>query len=339
MPPTPPELIKLIVNDYLANKTSLKNLSIKFKRTTGTILKILITSNIGYKHKSKYDGRILDFIKANYLEKGAKYCADNLGMSIRMVKQVATTYGVKRIIVPSFAFSCENLIIDTPEFAYILGLLWADGYLNIKENRTYRICIESVSDDLIGLIPIFEKVGIWHKRERNRVNRRPQLSLRATSREFALWLQDHDYTAKSYKSADKILSKIPENLRHYWFRGLIDGDGHIGVQYYKKDSIATGRLSISSGIEQDWSYVEKLFDNLNISYSIKRSTRFNKLSQKNNSYSYIETYRQRDIVKFCEYIYQNYENDQIGLKRKYDKFIFIKGECDKRDWGNLKNGR
>jgi len=38
-------------------------------------------------------------------------------------------------------------------------------------------------------------------------------------------LVDNDYKLKSYNSADKILSKIPNSLHHYFFRGLIDGDG------------------------------------------------------------------------------------------------------------------
>jgi len=45
------------------------------------------------------------------------------------------------------------------------------------------------------------------------------------NRPLVKYLVDNDYLVKSNASADKILSTIPEKFQHYFFRGLIDGDG------------------------------------------------------------------------------------------------------------------
>jgi hypothetical protein len=45
------------------------------------------------------------------------------------------------------------------------------------------------------------------------------------------------------------------------------------------------------------------------------------------------------ILKFGSYIYNDFENDNIGLKRKYNKFLSIKQMCHFDEYGNINTNR
>lgn len=325
MQETSQEKVELIIKDFL-NGLIPPQISKKNKICCQSVKKILIRANVGFESKSKHLGKNLDFIKENYVERGAKYCSENLGISVRTVKTISNEFSIKREIIPSFDFDFENLMVDTPEFSYVLGLIWADGYVE-NSKKTKRVGITCVYDDLITLEKVFDKVGNWKKTIRNPPNRRKALQLRASSKKFIEWLTENDYRSKSYESADKILSKIPEHLQHYWFRGLVDGDGCFSLCVGK----TRGHFVCASGFDQNWGYFENLCKNLQISYGIRRKKRFNKISQKINSYSAFVISCQKYLVTFGNYIYQNYENDGIGLQRKYDKFSILKNLFETRD--------
>jgi len=56
------------------------------------------------------------------------------------------------------------------------------------------------------------------------------------------FLSENNYKEKSYVSATKILNKIPNNLKKYFFRGYFDGDGSI----YKYEKYYQVGLNITS---------------------------------------------------------------------------------------------
>ncbi len=201
----------------------------------------------------------------------------------------------------------ENLIFPrTPEAAYVLGLLWADGFLSVNTNR---VTIESVEEDLITLYPFFNKLGIYNRSFRHRENRKPQMSISFSDKSVSNFLSSADYFAKSNKSADKILDSIPEHLKHYWFRGLFDGDGCI----YNNGKIV--QICVASSYEQDWTYLENLCKRFGINYKIKLS-----ITRKGHKSSVLRILGMKNYLTFLDYIYQSYENDSMGLKRKYDKY-------------------
>lgn len=126
------------------------------------------------------------------------------------------------------------------------------------------------------------------------------------------FLIENDYGKKSQLSADKILNNIPHHLRHYWFRGLIDGDGCF---YYHKTNHQR-QLFITSTYDQDWSYLEKLCNDLQINYKITKFERINKKTGNKNGYSNFRILG-KEIIKFGDYIFQG---DDFGLSRKKNKF-------------------
>ncbi len=74
---------------------------------------------------------------------------------------------------------------------------------------------------------------------------------------------------------------------------------------------------ICGGYDQDWTWLEKLFNNINVEYVIKRK------EKKNGKYSVIYI-KSKSIDNFGNYIYQDYELNNIGLSRKYNKFLDCK---------------
>lgn len=205
--------------------------------------------------------------------------------------------------------------VNTPESAYVLGLLWADGYIH----PPYSLSIECLSSDMDELQDTFYKVGKWNKYERSRKNRQPQTTFQLCNRELVSYLEGHNYTAKNFKSACSIVDTIPEKLLCYWFRGLIDGDGCF---YMSPDGKNSRQFCVASSYEQDWKYMEIIFKRLGIRYKIKKQ-----VSRLGHKSSMIRVTSPFDIKAFGEWIYQNYKVDKIGLLRKYEKWKLISESC------------
>lgn len=197
--------------------------------------------------------------------------------------------------------------IETKEVSYVLGFLWADGYLNGIHIKT-----EIVSDDFVEIEPIFDNIGKWSKTHRKRKGMRPQSSICTGQNPLAQILTSYGFRNKSSKTPSVLLNKIPEELKKYWWRGYFDGDGC----FYCNENKTIRQMVISSCYEQDWSHAVNLFEKLKIkNYKIKKTKQKN--GHKN---SRIRVCNIDGISKFGNYIYgKNY--DHIGLSRKRNKFL------------------
>lgn len=276
-----------------------------------------------------------EFLKLNYPLFGGKYCSEKLKVPSPQIRNYCFKHDIKvnadvldiqhtealrlanitRQNKPHNEYAVnpdQFLTINSPEIAYILGFVWADGYLYDNSVK-----VECITKDLSLIKDTFKSTGNWFVNYRNRENRQPQMCIGTHNKIIYDFLTAHDYISKSEKSADKILSKIPEHLQYYWFRGLVDGDGC----FYINNKLNLYQFSIASSYNQDWTYVEHIFQELNIKYAIKRRKQLQ--HGKLNGSSVIRITNQGDIIKFGNYIYKNYNLDKIGLPRKYNKFKLI----------------
>ena len=209
----------------------------------------------------------------------------------------------------SFKKNTDNIKIDmftkdfTEESCYILGLLWADGYINKKTNS---VALEMLETDLVALENIFANTGEWKKYLRSRINRKPQMTLHITNKEFSDFLKEHDYDIKSGKSADKILSIIPNHLKVYWFRGYWDGDGC----FYSHAKNSLSQCTASSTLNQGWDFIAQLLESLNIDYTIRRI-------ENKHSYSQIRFCGFSKSKIFIDYLYK--DRQDLCLPRKLEK--------------------
>lgn len=207
--------------------------------------------------------------------------------------------------------------LNSPEIIYLLGLIWADGSLYQSNNKNVStIGFTMVKEDLFDIQVVIDSIGKWNYYERIQPISSWKSSVNITTNNKRIYdfLINNDYGDKSKISADKIISKIPNKLKHYWFRGLIDGDGCF---YYYKPKLGSilRQFALASTYEQDWGYFESLCDELQINYKIKRNKKLK------SSSSYLRITNKNGIIKLGDYIYKDYDN--IGLDRKYKKFKMI----------------
>ncbi len=258
--------------------------------------------------KSKYNQTQINIIRENYPSGGSTLCQKLSGLNPSVIRSIANKNKILRN--PSFnSYNFKN--IQTPEAAYILGLLWADGSIG----NDGKIVIGMVSEDLDSLIDIFLKTGNWKVRNYipKQNNKKPVTIISCANVEFSRYLEKYDYIAKTNASADKILSIIPNNLRRYWFRGLIDGDG----------CFSKSAFSCYSSYNQDWKYFISLCESLGVKYSIDKRNRISKENGRIHQSSNIRISNKNDILKLGNYIYSDYLIDGIGLSRKYNKYLEI----------------
>lgn len=276
-------------------------------------------------HTTLFTEKEIEFIRANYPHLGLAECSKRLNVPTKRLSSFLmwhrrnipglylTTAAKSKISkswrpdVKDFADYNVNpgpiINVETPEAAYFLGLLWADGY--IQEGKAYSITLTNVLHDAAVFKCALERLGKWNFYTRP-CNKSMHGTLNTTNKPLVRHLVAHDYKAKSHASADKILATIPEHLKHYWFRGLFDGDGHVsrsGKGY---------EINVSSCYDQDWTYMERLFKTLGIEgYRVFRR------EVHKGRMSLIRISNKADVKRFGDYIYQGWPDDKIGLERKH----------------------
>ncbi len=276
-------------------------------------------------------------IREHYSSKGGVFCEKLTGIKrttivnychkhkIRIDKNVNHSFKLKALELgrkaprkeksfDSFSVNPEHFLnIQTKEVAYILGLLWADG--NIFSNR---VSIEMIQSDMLDIEKIFDYVGAWRKSKRKRKNQQATLTVHIGNKHIAKFLIEHDFGPRRTVSPNKILDKIPKELRYYFFRGLFDGDGCVFFKKYKRVS---QYMFICGNFYQDWDFVEKLYQTLGIEYKIIRRKQIYKNKPVKHNASLIRIYKKDSLRKFINYLYKDYDN--MGIKRKYEKSMQI----------------
>ena len=209
----------------------------------------------------------------------------------------------------------EGFLINTKDKinVYLLGFLWADGWI-YEKRYNHSIAMWLKKDDFCEIETLFRDGGIKTIYEKQKYYKRKKFGnisrgVCICNKKIVSFLIENDYKIKSYVSPTKILNKIPDELKHYFWRGYIDGDGCVGDKNNRVE------IAIWSTINQDWSSVIDLFNQLKVSrYQIYEYRRKN---GKHKS-SVIRIGCIGDIKSVGDYIYQNY--DGIGLKRKYTSY-------------------
>jgi hypothetical protein len=270
-----------------------------------------------------------DFVIKNYSKIGLKKCAEELSTTKGKIQTIIRKNKLKlnkeqkSIILSKSHFKTQEehgvnvkkFTTDIDKFsAYILGLLWADGYI-VKNNssRQHYISIECVDDDMIFFKQILNKIGLWKYYTRKRGNYRQITKAVAYNKELVKFLENNDYCLKNTNSPDKIINKLPNELIKFFLLGIIDGDGCF---YFNKKQYLR-QFTICGSLNQDWTAFENIFNSLGITYKINK-----RMTNAGNS-SQLRVLNKSNIKKLGDYIYDTICDDQIGLPRKYNKFLEI----------------
>lgn len=291
------------------------------------------TTTVKKKNGPLYTPEEIEFLQKNYSDKGLGFCAGHLKRSKCSIYNKCFSLGIKvtrnwraetnskkignRPLHKYKVHPTQFMEIKTPLCAYILGAIWADGHVR----PPHDVSLTSTFPDADYMISLWMKTGEWrvYRRPGTQPNSKESCCIITTNRVLCDFLFKNNYVTKSIASACKILSLIPDHLKHYWFRGLFDGDGWCTVK--------TVGVGIASSFNQDWTYMQKLCEQLKIEYAIERKEKQGKATFGRSSKFLI--YGKRKSMVFLDYIYQGYDEDRIGLTRKHDKYLKIKEKCEK----------
>ncbi len=263
---------------------------------------------------SKYV-KVEQFIRDNYPENGAKFCADLLGdgYTVDGIRQFASRKNIKQTRRRVFENPTCNLELfknpNTPQMAYYLGLVWGDGAIS----KT-RVNISVAQEDGILFLKMIEGVAdfkIYSYKERKE-GLKPIMNIIINNTILVDYLREMDYATKSVSSPKKILETIPKDLHRFFWLGLLDADGSI----YQKDSNL--RVCYVSAYDHDWSELQAFISSMNCYSGVFRRT-----NDRGNSSS-ISISSKYDSYLFLSYLYKTRESDGIGLERKYKKFLDFK---------------
>ncbi len=259
-----------------------------------------------------YTKEDVEILCKNYEKNGPEFCASLLkrtkGSIISKAFELKLKYKRKELIDRK-----QFLEIASAEVAYLLGFLVADGTVSDR-----KVSCTIVAEDFEEIKNTIYKIGEWYSQKfiPKTKNARQVVRFGRSDKEFAKIFQDYGFREKSKSFPAKLLKKIPDNITHYFWRGFLDGDGCIYINPSGK-----GRVSFTGPINFDWSELEDQLKKLQIEYKIEKRTITSKITGMPSSKSSICIFTKKSILDFLSYIYKGVEADQIGLKRKYNKYL------------------
>lgn len=277
---------------------------------------------------------LYDKVKDNYAEKGCKWCMKEYGLTRNQIAGIVAKFDLevnKEILsnilseakITPFEKQKVNVDqfknIENPISAYILGLLWTDGHVSKRNNS---IVFSNTFPDFNYFETIFKLTGNWGKSISKSKNTWKDHCVLYTSNKFLKdFLVEHNFQNKEL-GFSKIYNLIPNKYKIYFIRGLIDGDGC----FYSRIKTSQFNFSLCSSYNQNWDCFEEILRDAEINWKIERT------KSKSGSYSKIHISGRLRIIKFGDFIYQNYNNDKMGLERKYNKYLEAKNYNSKRNY-------
>lgn len=239
-----------------------------------------------------------DFLTGNY------YCeelAKKYDIEVHTIYRILNDAGIER--KSGIRSSCnENYFetIDTPNKAYLLGFITADGSITGKYNSCCSIEIHEKDADLIEFArqEINPSATITTCNYEKKQNKRVSFS----SKKLCQDLNKYGIIPNKsliLESVPKDL--IPKELLCYYFRGLIDGDGCI-----HKD----GKLSIYSGSQKFIESVQQILCN---------ELDLRKLKIYHGTTYFVSWSSKDDKLKLFDYLYKDKLDKTFYYKRKYER--------------------
>ena len=128
----------------------------------------------------------------------------------------------------------QNDKVCNEQEAYILGFLYADGFVTCERNGKYYVIGSTVSlkDEqiIIDISNHFNNAKIKYKNQNCQTGNFDAISLqicdvKLVEKIINLGLRPQ----KTYENNSFIFDNIPDSLKHHFLRGYFDSDGSIGI--------------------------------------------------------------------------------------------------------------
>lgn len=293
------------------------------------IRNILLKNNIQLRPKKLILSRETEqYLIKEYLSgKSIIELSEEIGHDKRFVSEIIHKYGVRK------AGTKYNLNerffdeIDCEAKAYFLGLLYADGCNEQKDNRSYRIRINLQEGDKHILEELARQIkfdGSLTKIDKGE-DRLIQYGLCIGNKYMSMALNKLGCTpAKSLtlKWPDWL---VDQDLQRHFIRGYFDGDGCISS--YLKNQY-TGNQCYTWQITSTIYFCEAvqriITNHLKLTSDIRRDAP----DIKNDITKVIRVRGNKQVLSLCQWMYKD---ATIYLTRKYNKFLLLKEQCDNLD--------
>jgi hypothetical protein len=306
------EQIKFIVSNYQTMKYK------DIAKSLGNYTEQQITgwlNNNGYKkgHNSMFSNEDMEYMRSNYKIITYKEIANNLGYTERQVRGWINNNCDKKLR----KFNDDYFsIIDSPNKAYWLGFIFADGWIHKDiKNRNYELGIELQLSDIKQLNDFNNELGNAHDIvekhsekyicDYHKKSITDSVVLRVYSKKIVDDLIRHGVVENKTKST--IFPKINDYFFDF-LRGYIDGDGCIYVN--DKGYMVVHITSANPDVLQ---YIK---NKLSKDYDIKS----NIYQEKENKYRIY--FNKINSIKLLDFIY--YDDNVQKLNRKYEKYLLLK---------------
>lgn len=205
--------------------------------------------------------------------------------------------------------------IDTPNKAYILGFLYADGYNN-PFNNTIVLSLSAKDEDILEKIR--NEIGcdkpLFHLHDEHKCDD-------YKPRDMRILTLASKYMSNTIKKWGVVPNKtfslhfpefLAKELIPHFIRGYFDGDGCVCVYPDKthKKNLCRIEISILTNLEFCYELQKKLAE-ANIAVRVHKATG----KEKN---MLVRTGDQEEVLKFMNYIYKDAD---LFLPRKQEKFL------------------
>lgn len=227
-------------------------------------------------------------------------------------------------------------MINSPNKAYWLGFIWADGYVakryrnQLKNNKqrveyNLKIALKDIdSEHLNKFIKDLEcnyPILFYKTKGFNQENPTIEARIFITNLHLGKILYDELGIVPNRHSINSIIKHIPKEFHKYFILGTFDGDG--SFSYYRNESYGN-KFSVSFGGSIELlQFIEHHLVSNNIVDEAKTENKTRKPHQRHKGEDgtwRIVTYSGRNqFFKILNYLYDS----PIYLQRKYEKYIKI----------------
>lgn len=194
--------------------------------------------------------------------------------------------------------------IDTPNKAYILGLLYADG-CNHRETNHVNLELQERDKDILDKIKVeLETNKPLYFNELNKRSDQWQNAYRLNicNKHISETLEEKGVVPRKSLILE-FPEWLPDEFLSHFLRGYMDGDGHIQCFTCRNASFAS--------TENFCLAVQKRLNNIGIESHIHNT------QNKENSTRILYIFKISNIIKFLDYIYKDAE---LYIQRKYDAY-------------------
>lgn len=290
------KIIQLYQNLYVKGKITKKSIAEECKCSIDTVNRTLERNGLKEIKLSSKLQQIADQVEQEFLS--GKYCKDiatEFNIDEHSVYKILDTKKIKR--QTGYHSNCiENYFeqIDTPDKAYLLGFITADGAI------VNEILSIEIKDDDIQLLE-YAKQQINPQATITKCNGRSTSKITFGAKQIGRDLAKYGIIQNKSKTIKEVpIDLIPNNLLPYYFRGLIDGDGSISEQ---------GRISIYSGSEE---YIK------NVQNILIKEINVSELKIYHGTTYFVSWSSLEDRKKIFHYLYDNLDK-AFYYKRKYQR--------------------